>query len=376
MKSTDGAARDGDEAKRKNLSGKDRPGAVNEVRERGHEDLWANQKDARCKRKNGPCLDEGAQVVARCKQEPNGQGGSSKAVNDDGQGEGAAAQRKYVGPGRRIRHPLPCDNCEKNKRHAHDRGFQDAAGPDETKIQTKQDGDRNSHRQCERGPRRGLESVHYDETDDGEKDRHDREHRQLRDEAAAFAYLFARHLAERFPIPTNRAEQNDEILHTTRECRTGDQPERTRQVAELRGERGADERAGARDGGEMVAEEHPLVGGHEVATVVVPFAGRSSRVIERENLCGNKGGIEAKRDEIAADRGDDKPDSVQRFAAMQCDGAECARAQNDDANPDCNVEGSLHFAGPAGMLDLMNWARSDLSLASEGAWTYIMWPAS
>jgi hypothetical protein len=28
------------------------------------------------------------------------------------------------------------------------------------------------------------------------------------------------------------------------------------------------------------------------------------------------------------------------------------------------------------MLDLMNCAMSDLSLASEGGWTYIMWPAS
>jgi len=35
----------------------------------------------------------------------------------------------------------------------------------------------------------------------------------LRDEAAAFAYLFARHLTERFSITPNRAEKNDKILH-------------------------------------------------------------------------------------------------------------------------------------------------------------------
>src|SRR5882724_2528840 len=376
MKSADGAAGDGDKAKRKDLAGEHGAGAVDEVRERRHEDLWANQKDACSKCKNGTCFDERAEVIARCEKQPDGQSRSGEAVNNDGEGERDAAQCKYVGPGRRIRHPLPCDDGEKNERDAHDRSFEDAAGADETKIQTKQDRDGNRHRERERGPRRGLEGVHYDETDDGEENRHDSKHSELRDEAAAFAYLFARHLAERLSIPTNRAEKNDEILHAARERRAGNQPERTRQVTELRGERGANERAGARDGGEMVAEEDPLVGGHEVAAVVVPFAGRSACVIERENLCGNERGIQAERDEIATDRGDDKPDGVQRFAAMQCDGAECARTENGNANPDRNAEGALHLAGPAGMLDLMNWAMSALSLASEGGWTYIMWPAS
>ena len=372
MKSADGATGDGDKAKRKNLAGKHGAGAVDEVRERRHEDLWANQKDARGERKNGAGLDERAEVIARCKQQPDRQSGSGKAVNDDGESERDAAQCKYVGPGRRIRHPLPRDDGEKNERDAHDRSFEDAAGADETKIQTKQDRDRNSHRQRERGPRRRLERVHHDKADNGEENRHDREHGQLCDEAAAFAYLFARHLTERLAVAPDRAEQNDEILHAARERRAGDQPERARQVAELRGERGADERAGARYGGKMVPKKHPLVSGHEVAAVVVTFAGRSSRVIERENLCGDEGGIQAERDEITTCRGDDKPDGIQQFAAMQCDGAERPCTQKRYDNPGSNAEGAFHFAGPAGMLDLMNWAMSDLSLASEGAWTYIM----
>src|SRR5882724_4842023 len=372
MKSADGAAGDGDKAKRKDLAGEHGAGAVDEVRERRHEDLWANQKDACSKCKNGTCFDERAEVIARCEKQPDGQSRSGEAVNNDGEGERDAAEREYVGPGRRIGHPLPRDDGEKNERDAHDRSFEDAAGADETKIQTKQDCDRNSHRKRERGPGRGLESVHDHEADDGEENRHDREHGELGDEAAAFADFFARHLAERFPVATNRAEKNDEILHAAGECRADDQPERARQVSELRGERGANERPGARDGGEMVAEEHPLIGGHEVPAVVVAFAGSGARVIEHEDLRGNKGGIEAEGNEIATDRGNDKPDGIQRFAAMQCDGAECARAENGDANPNRNAEGALHLAKPAGMLDLMNWAMSALSLASEGGWTYIM----
>src|SRR5882724_1324439 len=372
MKSADGAAGDGDKAKRKDLAGEHGAGAVDEVRERRHEDLWANQKDACSKCKNGTCFDERAEVIARCEKQPDGQSRSGEAVNNDGEGERDAAEREYVGPGRRIGHPLPRDDGEKNERDAHDRSFEDAAGADETKIQTKQDCDRNSHRKRERGPGRGLESVHDHEADDGEENRHDREHGELSDEAAALADFFARHLAERFSITPDRAEKNDEILHAARERRAGDQPKCARQVAELRGERGADERAGTSDGREMVAEEDPLVRGHKIAAVVVALTGPGTRVIEYENFCGDKGGIEAESDEIAADRGDDKPDGIQRFATMQCDGAECARAQNGNANPDRNAEGALHFAGPAGMLDLMNWAMSDLSLASDGGWTYIM----
>ena len=40
------------------------------------------------------------------------------------------------------------------------------------------------------------------------------------------------------------------------------------QIAELRRQRRADQRPGPGDGGEVVAEDHPAVGGHEVAAVV------------------------------------------------------------------------------------------------------------
>ena len=45
------------------------------------------------------------------------------------------------------------------------------------------------------------------------------------------------------------------------------------QVAELRGERRADQRARPGDGREVMAEDDPAVGGHEVAAVVQPLGG-------------------------------------------------------------------------------------------------------
>jgi hypothetical protein len=70
--------------------------------------------------------------------------------------------------------------------------------------------------------------------------------------------------------------QDHKVLHTAAEHRTDEDPERARQIAELRRERRADQRTGAGDGGEVVAEYDPLVGRHEVAAVVEAFRRRGA----------------------------------------------------------------------------------------------------
>jgi len=171
-----------------------------------------------------------------------------------------------------------------------------------------------------------IASVHDDEANHGQKNRHDGEHSQLGDEAAALADFFAGHLANRFSVAAYRAKKNHKILHAARECRAGNQPERSRQIAKLRGERRSDERPRPGDCGEVVAEENPFVGGHEVAAVVMALAGRGAGVVEGENFGGHEGGIEPVRHQIAAHCSHNEPGSVERFAAMQRDGAKCAGA--------------------------------------------------
>jgi len=134
-----------------------------------------------------------------------------------------------------------------------------------------------------------LERVHHYKADDSEKNRHDGQHGELRDEAAALADLLARHLASDFPSAPNRTKENDKILHAACKRRASNQPERARQVAELRGERRADERARSRDGGKMVAEENPFVRRHEVAPSSWVRT-ECARVIERKNFGGDEGG--------------------------------------------------------------------------------------
>ena len=60
----------------------------------------------------------------------------------------------------------------------------------------------------------------------------------------ALAHFLARHLSQRFAVAPHGAKQNHEVLHAAAEHRAGNQPQRSRQVAELRRERGADQRPG------------------------------------------------------------------------------------------------------------------------------------
>jgi hypothetical protein len=186
----------------------------------------------------------------------------------------------------------------------------------------------------------------------------------LGDDAAAFAHLFAGHLPERFSVPANRAEKNHEILDATAKGCACDQPKRAGKVSKLRCEGRADERSGAGDGREVMAEEHPFVGGHEVAAVVVPFRRGCARVVQCQNLGGNKSRIQAECYEITTKRRDHKPHRVERLASVNRDCAESARAKKGDNQPSKDRKNSFHCAGL--MLDLRNCAMSAFSFTHEG----------
>ena len=51
------------------------------------------------------------------------------------------------------------------------------------------------------------------------------------------------------------------------------------QIAELRGEHRADERPGAGDGGEVVAEDDPFIGGLEIVAVAQAFGGSGALIV-------------------------------------------------------------------------------------------------
>ncbi len=125
-----------------------------------------------------------------------------------------------------------------------------------------------------------------------------------------------------------------------------------------------------------MAEENPFIGGDEVTTIVMAFRGRSARVVERQNFCGYKCGIQPEGHEVATKRSDHKPHSVERLAAMDGNRAEGPCAQQPNDKPRQDGQDTLHLEGSGTRLDFRNCAMSAFSFTRDGVWAYIMWPAS
>ena len=144
-------------------------------------------------------------------------------------------------------------------------------------------------------------------------------------------------------LPSRRIEQNRIVKSCTQPPSAAPTISQSvpGKIAELRGERWPDERAGPGDRGEMVAEEHPFVSGNEIAAVFEPLCGGGACVVERENFCGDERGVKAIRDEIGAESRDDEPDGVERLAALECDCGERAGTRERDAGPQ-NAEQLFH----------------------------------
>jgi hypothetical protein len=118
--------------------------------------------------------------------------------------------------------------------------------------------------------------------------------------------LFTRSPSER---PSRRLgdEQHDEILHRAGKHHAGQNPEHAGQIAHLRGQHGAHERACPGNGREVVPEQHVLVGGNVVEPVVVTPGGRLAGAVQAEHLVGNEAAVVAIRDQVDAYGGHHHP---------------------------------------------------------------------
>ncbi len=159
--------------------------------------------------------------------------------------------------------------------------------------------------------------------DHRQQDDHDQQHRDQRDEAAHFADLFARHLSERFAVAPHGREEDHEILHRAAEHRADDDPERAGQIAELRREHGPDQRSGSGDGGEMMAEDDPLVGrARNRGRCRRRSAGVARWSLSAMTRAAMNLRVEAVADEIGAGGGQHQPEAVDVLSAIECDGGE------------------------------------------------------
>ena len=88
--------------------------------------------------------------------------------------------------------------------------------------------------------------------------------------------LGARDVGERPAASPRRGPQPEEVLDRAGQADAADQPDQARGVAELRGEHRTDERTGAGDRREVVAEQHPAAGGVVVRAVVLRMRRRDA----------------------------------------------------------------------------------------------------
>ena len=165
----------------------------------------------------------------------------------------------------------------------------------------------------ERSPRAAFERIDHHQPDHRQDDDHHQHHGDQRDEAADLADFLARHLPQRFAVAPQRAEQDHEILHRAAEHRADHDPQRARQIAELRGQRGPHQRSRSGDGREMVAEHDPLIGGLEIVPVAQAFGGRRAAVVERHHFGGQERRVETVADKVNANRSRHHPQAVDRL---------------------------------------------------------------
>ena len=333
MKAGNRAAGDGDEAKGKDLAGEDRPRAVGEARERRQEHRRARGQDSERQGQNRAEFDEGAQVIARRKQQPHRQHRSGEAVSDNHPRQGHGAVGEIRGEDRRHRHPAPRNHRRHYQEESEERCLEDPARAPVAKIKPDHDRDRDGRRDGEESPGARLQRVHHHQRHDRDEDDHDQQHAYQRRPAAELADFVFRHLAERFPVAPYRAEERDEVLHRAAEHPSDDNPDRAGQISELRGEDRADQRPGAGYRGEVVAEDYPFVRGDEVAPVVEPLGGCGALVVELEDPEGDPAAIKAVPERVDRSRRRNQPDGVEGLAAFKRNHTKRRRAHQSHPSP-------------------------------------------
>ena len=333
MEAADRTAGDRDEDEREELPGEDRPRAVDEARHRRHLERRQDDDDAERQGGDDPDLDEGAQVVARREQQPDREYGGDEAVGDHHQGDRWPVKGEDRGEGRVLGDPAAGVQRHHEQQETHRAGLEHPVRAQPAQVDAHQECDRDREAEGNDSPGARLERVHHDEGQHRDEDHHDADHRHQRGVAGDGADLLLGHLAERLAVAAERRAENDAVLHRAAERDADDDPERAREVAELRRERWPHEGPGARDRREVVAEDDPPVCWHEVAAVVEPHRRSRPRRVEGKDVGRDELAVEAIRDRVDAEGGDEEPGGADLLPPREGDGGKAAGAGEGDGGP-------------------------------------------
>ena len=171
---------------------------------------------------------------------------------------------------------VPGQQRDDEKDHANGGHLQYLADTQEAEVEAHQDGKRHGQGGGDHAPRALGQGVVDDQGETGDKDDQNAQDGEHSDGTGGTADFLTHHLGQGLAVASHGREQNDEVLHGTAQHRADQDPQRARQIAELRGQHRTDERAGTADRGEVVPEEHELVGLDEIAAVVVHLGRRGA----------------------------------------------------------------------------------------------------
>jgi len=226
----------------------------------------------------------GVQIVARLQQQPHRQHRGRETVGEQHDhpdlpgGRHVAAQQLDK---------IDRDECAdidagKSQRHKDQRSCQDAhAAPiDQTSEADRQP----DEQQRSRGDGRNLDKGFGH---DAQKLGHDQNQREPAEEEEEHPppvpHQRFDHRADRAPLVTDRQEHRGQIMHRPDEDAAQHNPERDRHPAELRRQYRPDDRPGAGDAGEVVAEQDCGLRRHVVHAVAQRMRGRLSHGIDPEH---------------------------------------------------------------------------------------------
>jgi hypothetical protein len=241
-----------------------------------------------------------------------------------------------------LRDPLAAPQRSKHEDDTGDGRLRDATRTDVSHPHAHQQRDWNGGRDGEQAPRAVAKRIDDDQRQHRKQDDHDREDRDHRRETRGRIDLLFRHLSERLAVASHRRGEDDEVLHGAAEHDAGNEPQGAWQEPELRGECRTDQRPGARDRREMMAVEDPARGRNEVTTVGQSLGRRGPARIQCKHAIRNEACVEAIRDGIGADAGDNQPGRADRLPTGERYHAERDRSGYGNADPHDNAGYARH----------------------------------
>ena len=299
------AAGDRDEDERNDGTAHDRAAAVDEVREGRHLEVRHHEGDADGEGADRADLEEGGEVVARQQQEPHGKNGGEEAVDRDEDAHRLAVDVEPAEVFGMGGDPRTGKDAEEEEHDADDRRADHVALAPDLHVEAHQNGDGNRRGDRVGRPERVVHGVDHGDREARERQDQNREDGPRGDEARRPVDLLRRDVGERAAAVAHGAEEHDHVVHAACEHAADQNPEQARHVAELRCENWAEKRAGCRNGCEMVAKEHVLVGRDIVLPVAVLDGRRLAGFIEAEDLGRNEETVEAVSNGKDTERGKD-----------------------------------------------------------------------